>query len=250
MLPWTVGLDLGQQADYTALCVLERSYWLHAHEAEQLVGWDAGAGWFRGSELAPEQLAQAVALAIHRPRGRPNVAPLAVVHAHRWPLQTRYTRIVEDVARLVGTAPLRREWCGVVVDATGVGRGVVDQFRLEGLGPSRVGLGLTAITIAAGSAITTEPWDGGRDRSLRVPKADLVATLQVLFEQRRLKVAGRLPALPTLMAELESFRRRKTPVGNDQYLSWREGEHDDLVLAVALAAWHDEFLTRELSLAA
>jgi hypothetical protein len=28
-----------------------------------------------------------------------------------------------------------------------------------------------------------------------------------------------------------------TPSGNEQYGAWREGEHDDLVLAVALACW-------------
>jgi hypothetical protein len=250
MLPWTLGLDLGQAQDYSAAAILERSYWFHAHEAERLISSEAGAGWYRPSALRPAALEQAFVLAVRRPEGRPNVAPLAVVHAQRWPLQTRYTRIVEDVARLVGTAPLRRDLTALAVDATGVGRGVVDQFRLEGLGPSMVGQGIMAITITAGSAVTAEPWDGGLDRSLRVPKADLVATLQVLFEQRRLKVAGRLPALPTLMAELEAFRRRKTPVGNDQYLSWREGEYDDLVLAVALAAWYDELITRELALAA
>ena len=28
-----------------------------------------------------------------------------------------------------------------------------------------------------------------------------------------------------------------TPAGNEQFAAWREGEHDDLVFAVALARW-------------
>jgi hypothetical protein len=36
------------------------------------------------------------------------------------------------------------------------------------------------------------------------------------------------------MAEM---RVKITPSGNEQYGAWREGEHDDLVLAVALACW-------------
>jgi hypothetical protein len=36
------------------------------------------------------------------------------------------------------------------------------------------------------------------------------------------------------MAEM---RVKTTPSGNEQYGAWREGEHDDLVLAVALACW-------------
>ena len=33
------------------------------------------------------------------------------------------------------------------------------------------------------------------------------------------------------------MRVRVTSSGNEQYGAWREGEHDDLVFAVALACW-------------
>jgi hypothetical protein len=33
------------------------------------------------------------------------------------------------------------------------------------------------------------------------------------------------------------MRVKITASGNEQYGAWREGEHDDLVLAVALACW-------------
>jgi hypothetical protein len=42
------------------------------------------------------------------------------------------------------------------------------------------------------------------------------------------------------VAELDNFQARKTAFGNDTFVAgddWRDGNHDDLVLAVALAAW-------------
>jgi hypothetical protein len=40
--------------------------------------------------------------------------------------------------------------------------------------------------------------------------------------------------------ELENFRVRITPAVNEVFGDWREGEHDDLVFALALAAWVGE----------
>ena len=50
------------------------------------------------------------------------------------------------------------------------------------------------------------------------------------------------PALPeaqTLVQELETFRM-KVAVADEESLAWREGRNDDLVLAVAVAAWEAE----------
>ena len=49
-----------------------------------------------------------------------------------------------------------------------------------------------------------------------------------------------LPETPTLTAELAGFQMKVTAAGHDQYGAWREGAHDDLVLAVALAVWYGE----------
>jgi hypothetical protein len=37
--------------------------------------------------------------------------------------------------------------------------------------------------------------------------------------------------------ELESFRVKITASAHETFEAWRERDHDDLVLAVALAAW-------------
>jgi len=40
-----------------------------------------------------------------------------------------------------------------------------------------------------------------------------------------------------LKKEMMDMRVKATPAGNEQFGAWREGEHDDLVFAVALACW-------------
>ena len=70
-----------------------------------------------------------------------------------------------------------------------------------------------------------------------VPKRDLITGLRVLLEQEALQIAARLEHGPTLVAELAEMRMKVTTAGNEQYGAWREGTHDDLVLAVSLACW-------------
>jgi hypothetical protein len=56
--------------------------------------------------------------------------------------------------------------------------------------------------------------------------------------ERRPKVAEGLPLWPTLREELLNFRRKiDLKTAHDSYEAWRESDHDDLVLAAALACW-------------
>jgi len=61
----------------------------------------------------------------------------------------------------------------------------------------------------------------------------------VLLQNRRLQVARSLPEAPLLLRELEDFRMKMT-TRPESFEAWREGHHDDLVLAVGLAAWAGE----------
>jgi len=49
------------------------------------------------------------------------------------------------------------------------------------------------------------------------------------------KYYGRVPG--QLARELETFQVKLTEAGNETFESWRERDHDDLVLAVALVCW-------------
>jgi hypothetical protein len=115
----------------------------------------------------------------------------------------------------------------VVIDSTGVGLGIMDMFIKENLYP-------VGITITGGSEVNR---DGD---NYKVPKRDLVTCLQILFQTERLKIARELKYVDTLVQELGNFRVKITTKGNDTYEAWREGQHDDLVLSVALACWYGE----------
>ena len=72
----------------------------------------------------------------------------------------------------------------------------------------------------------------------RVPKRDLCGVVAVLLETSRLVFAKAQPHLAVLLAELRNFRVKIDPAtSHDSYAAWREKDHDDVVLAVALAAW-------------
>jgi hypothetical protein len=79
-----------------------------------------------------------------------------------------------------------------------------------------------------------ETQDGGY---YRVPKRDLIVGLQVLLQQENLQIAGGLRHAEMLAAEMAGMRVRTTHTGHEQFGAWREGQHDDLVFAVALACW-------------
>jgi hypothetical protein len=111
-----------------------------------------------------------------------------------------------------------------LIDNTGVGAPVSDLIGKEQLR-------FCPITITGGDKVTR---DG---RSIRVPKRDLVSTLQVLFQTNRLKIAGKLPEAQMLIDELTSFQIKISLSGHDSYGAWREGTHDGLILAVAMACW-------------
>jgi hypothetical protein len=62
----------------------------------------------------------------------------------------------------------------------------------------------------------------------------------VLIQQWRLRIAASLPEAKTLTDELVGFRYTITQASNLTYEAWREGAHDDLVLALSLAVWEAE----------
>jgi hypothetical protein len=70
-----------------------------------------------------------------------------------------------------------------------------------------------------------------------VPKRELIVGLQVAFETGRLMIDPGIAGVDTLVSELMAMRVRVGLSGHERFESWREGAHDDMVLAVALAWW-------------
>jgi hypothetical protein len=194
-----VGLDLGQQQDPTALVVLERR---------------------RRPAPGPDR------------KDALQVNHFSLVHLRRWHLGTKYTAIVDDVCELVRTPPL--SYPQLVIDQTGVGKAVVDQFE-RAVWDGKLRAYMRPVLITAGHQIDPSADDG----SIHVPKKELVSCLQVLLQSGRLKIAP-VPHREVLVKELANFKVKITVAANETFEAWREREHDDLVLATCLAAWHGE----------
>jgi hypothetical protein len=200
-MPFYVGLDLGQAQDYTALAVVQS-----------------------GAQQDPET------------RGIEKYLHLR--HLERYELGTPYPAIADKVAVLMRDERLSpneydpsrrrifRSEPQLIVDDTGVGRAVADFLRARGLR-------FKAVTITGGDEVNAV--GGGR---YRVPKRDLVGALEVPFHTGKLKIAEGMDLWPALKKELLNFRRKiNLRTAHDSYEAWREGDHDDLVLAAALACW-------------
>lgn len=184
--------------------------------------------YFAGLDLGKSQ--DFTALIILERLGSGDSATFNARHIQRFPLGTAYPTIVAEVAQLLEREPLKDSDVRLVVDGTGVGAPVVDLFRKEkkqGTLKAR----LTPVVITGGDAVHRE-FD-----LARVPKRDLVGVVQVALQTGRLKIAAQLPEAETLTKELQNFQVKITDTAHDTYGAWREGTHDDLVLALALALW-------------
>jgi hypothetical protein len=159
----------------------------------------------------------------------PHVKPeYTVSNLKRWSLGTPYVSLSAWLVKFFETPDPKRvdePPPVLVVDETGVGAPVVEMIR-EALTKAGVAGGLIAITITAGGAVSQVVGQAGR---WRVAKKVLASVLVTLFQSRRLNVA-KLPETETLLKEAQAFSVKITPAGNETFESWRESDHDDLVL--------------------
>ena len=188
-----VGVDLGQAKDFTAIAAVER--------ADLKGDWDAAA------------------------YARRKASVLRLRYLERTALGTPYPEVVERVVEVTRSPALVGQ-CELVVDATGVGRPVVDLLRR-----ARPGCPILPASITGGGR---ENYEAGY---YHVPKRDLITGLQVLLQTSGLRIAGGLKFGAALTAEMAEMRVKVSGAGREQFGAWREGTHDDLVLAVARACW-------------
>jgi hypothetical protein len=165
-------------------------------------------------------------LEVRRLYGSTERSGFTVRHLERIPLGTPYPLVVERV-RKIGEHWELAGRCNLVVDATGVGGPVVDLLRGAGLG-----FEVCAVTITG----------GGQEHKLNnggfsVPKQDLFAGLQVLLEKNELHIAKQLKEAVALRRELLSVKQRESDTGRVKMGAEGTGQHDDLVMALALACW-------------
>jgi hypothetical protein len=147
----------------------------------------------------------------------------------RWPLHTAYERIINDVGRIAARLPAAPE---LVLDGTGAGRPVcqmVQQARL----PIK---SLVRVIITGGTQVLQ-----GDDGYWHVAKRELVSVVQSALQGGRLQISTKLKLEPVLTRELRMFRVKiNINTKNESFESWRVRDHDDTVLATALAIWWGE----------
>src|SRR5690348_1316268 len=178
-----IGVDLGQAKDYTAIAIIERvarkGDFDHVYRVHEM-HWD-----------------------------------LQLRYLERVPLGVPYPDIAARVVRITEAKPILGI-CHVAVDATGVGRPVVDMLRRA----NPKGL-LQPVWVSSGHMETKE------DGFYRVPKRDLIIGLQLMFQEKRVKIARNIELGKVLLEELQGMEVRVSAAGNEQYAAWREGQHDD-----------------------
>jgi len=169
----------------------------------------------------------------------PRPARYAVRAIERPPLGTAYHDVVGRGLALLQLPAVARRPRALVVDETGVGRPVVEMFRrvVAEHHPEEVG------RPAVGAVSITSGRDVMRDAKMvdryTVPKRDLVGAVQVVLQGRRIAIAQDLALTEMLVREVRNFRV-KIKGEHDTYEAWRESDHDDLLLALAVAIWWGE----------
>lgn len=112
----------------------------------------------------------------------------------------------------------------LAVDITGTGFPVLDVIKRAGLEP-------LAISMTNGDTVVET------ERGYGVPKKDLISSIYILMQERRLLVAPGLELGQLLATELDNFRFKASLQSPETASEWREGKQDDLVFAVGVATW-------------
>jgi len=153
-----------------------------------------------------------------------------------------YTRVAEIIESRMGHKDLAHS-CDLLIDGTGIGAAVVDLLREKGLHPVPIvftgGGTVREVTAPFGSI-----FKGGEAlvplkivKELHVPKTDLVAAGKLLIEQGRVRVAEGLRWGQDFKDQLLAFKGKVNEKGHRTYEADTEGDHDDMVVCLLMAAW-------------
>jgi hypothetical protein len=204
-----IGVDIGQQHDYTAIVGVERvrittfDKWVRAH---------------------PEVISLNDPMSEYEPVYKSDIE-YHVRLIERLQLGTKYTDVVRYLINLVNAPKIKELKPTVIIDYIGVGRGIydmaVEQPELRTM---------KAVTATGGEAIKDD------DPFFHVPKVELATTAQGLFSRQLLQIAKDLANAEELTREIKSYIIKRTPAGNLQFEA-QQGSHDDLTSALEMACW-------------
>jgi hypothetical protein len=219
---YTVGVDLGQANDPTAIAVMERV-------------------------VVPPQTALFAPVGSH-PGNRLVEGDIVydLVYLKRPRLGTPYDVIAKRVCDLICELEPEGSFgelgqVTLAVDATGVGRGICDMLHTElkrrgatSKSVPRVDFRRVSITGSQTQLKRPERTNG----YWSVPKKDLVFPAVAAFQQGKIRIAKGIKDREALVHELKNYSRKTNiATGNMAFEPWRESDHDDLLFAVCLSLW-------------
>jgi len=219
---YSVGVDLGQASDFTAIAALEK-------------------------KIVPPETAMFSPVGQH-PGNRlvEGDTDFDLVYLKRPKLGTPYDTIAKRVADLVCELEPQGAFgeLGQVtlsVDGTGVGRGVVDMLDTEFKRRARSSSAIPRVDFRRVSVTGSQTQLKRPERAQgywSVPKKDLVFPAVAAFQQGKIRIAKNIKDRDALVNELKNYKRTTNiATGNMAFEPWRESEHDDLLFAVCLSLW-------------
>lgn len=137
---------------------------------------------------------------------------------HLEKLSTNYAAIIDRTAELLKSLELE-DITRLLVDITVTGNPVLQAMREEQIFPHAMRRTNTNNVIL-------------NDTGYAVPEQDMITSLKILFQSKRIKMPSKLDYRDDLMNDLQNFGLGLTAE------EWREEGKSVLVLAVAQAAWY------------
>lgn len=196
---YTIGLDLGQSRNHTALAVMKR-VWVPATAAEFIA---SGARGYQGEYRH------------------------TVVGADRVSLGTSYPRVVGWVKSVA--AGFGGEMGAIVVDASGVGSAVMDLLRRAEMGVRLVGVVIT------GNQASSPPGSAGAGQGRTAAGFQTVSRTELLTKLQVAVQTGQFRIERARCREWDALRRELSTLRLDGGGPARQ--QDDLAFALALAVW-------------
>ena len=206
---YSLGLDIGQIHDPSALAVVKKSWTVDRHGRAQDVYYHCG-------------------------------------FLHRWPLGTKYSEVIEDTksiynnAQFIGQARINGRWRKfqptLAVDCSGVGAPISEELVKSGNGINAYG-----IYIAGGETYNRAP-----GRRFNIPKKDLISGLVLNLQNSTLKISKGLKDAPAMLKELKSFKVKIKPSGHEVLEHAKQSDHDDLLISLSMALWILDYASVQL----
>lgn len=230
------GLDLGKLSDFSAFGLLKRTRPAIAKPELQIVD---GGGMGAQRITSPRRPFTGE---LTRDERRKRQWHYRLAKMQRWDVGTSYESILDWLVKAYSKPPELGGLGGttLAVDYTGVGVAVFEWLQKE-LRLAKAKAVLRPIWIQSGRAVNENAAGGWN-----VPKKELVSIIQVLMGTNRLTIEQNMKNCGNLTKELKNFKvKQNLETGNESFEAWRDHDHDDMVLALAISLWVGEQANRD-----